>query len=149
MEIWMEPLIKIERSPKGIGFITMNRPESLNSLSVAMIYDLALAFRDLDGDDSVKVIILSGAGRAFCSGVDLTAAEEVFKGDVGNKEMDPIHQMNACRKPIIGAVTGFAVTGGFEIALACDILIASKDAKFIDTHSRFGLLNAQNIHFCL
>jgi enoyl-CoA hydratase len=68
---------------------------------------------------------------------DLTAAQDVFKGDVKNMDTDPVYQMEHCRKPIIGAINGYAVTAGFEIALACDILIASTDAKFIDTHSKY------------
>ncbi|XP_058786198.1 probable enoyl-CoA hydratase 1, peroxisomal [Vicia villosa] len=71
--------------------------------------------------------------------VDLTAAEDVFKGDVKDPESDPVVQMERCRKPIIGAIKGFAVTAGFEIALACDILVAAKGAKFMDTHARFGI----------
>nr|GEW25811.1 probable enoyl-CoA hydratase 1, peroxisomal [Tanacetum cinerariifolium] len=100
---------------------------------------MAQAFKSLDADPSVGVIILSGSGRAFCSGVDLTSAEDVFKGDVKEVETDPVAQMERCRKVIIGAVSGFAVTAGFEIALACDVLVASSDAKFIDTHARFGI----------
>lgn len=100
---------------------------------------MAQAFKSLDADPSVVVIILSGSGRAFCSGVDLTSAEDVFKGDMKDVESDPAAQMERCRKVIIGAVSGFAVTAGFEIALACDILVASTDAKFIDTHARFGI----------
>ncbi|PWA85923.1 putative enoyl-CoA hydratase 1, peroxisomal [Artemisia annua] len=96
---------------------------------------MAQAFKSLDSDPSVGVIILSGSGRAFCSGVDLTSAEDVFKGDVKDVESDPVAQMERCRKVIIGAVSGFAVTAGFEIALACDVLVASTDAKFIDTHA--------------
>ncbi|KAL5983476.1 hypothetical protein ACLOJK_017562 [Asimina triloba] len=129
-------LIKIDRSPDGVATITINRPKSLNSLTKAMITDLARAFKALDADESVRVIVICGAGRAFCSGVDLTAAEEVFKGDVKDVDTDPVFQMEHCRKPIIGAVGGFAVTAGFEIALACDVLIAGKNAKFIDTHAR-------------
>ncbi|ONK63228.1 uncharacterized protein A4U43_C07F12710 [Asparagus officinalis] len=104
-----------------------------------MITDLARAFKTLDADDTVTVIVITGEGRAFCSGVDLTAAEEVFKGDVKNPDTNPVIQMERCRKPIIGAISGFAVTAGFEIALACDILVAGKGAKFIDSHSRFGI----------
>lgn len=132
-------LIKVEKEPSGVGVITINRPRSLNSLTRAMIIDLARAFKRLDGDASVRVIVITGTGRAFCSGVDLTAAEDVFKGDVKDQETDPVCQMERCRKPIIGAITGFAVTAGFEISLACDILVASKEAKFIDTHARFGI----------
>eukprot|EP00268_Persea_americana_P008616 TRINITY_DN13360_c0_g1_i1.p1 TRINITY_DN13360_c0_g1~~TRINITY_DN13360_c0_g1_i1.p1 ORF type:complete len:298 (-),score=44.67 TRINITY_DN13360_c0_g1_i1:145-1038(-) len=134
-----EDLIKIERDPIGIAVITINRPRSLNSLTKAMITDLARAIKRLDGDDEVRVIIITGSGRAFCSGVDLTAAEDVFKGDVKDVETDPVWQMEKCRKPIIGAIGGFAVTAGFEISLACDILVAAKEARFIDTHVRFGI----------
>ncbi|CAN4091718.1 unnamed protein product [Withania somnifera] len=134
-----EKLILVTREVEGIGWITINRPNSLNSLTKSMMVDLAQIFKFLDEDDSVRVIILSGSGRSFCSGVDLTAAEDVFKGDVKDVETDPVAQMELCRKPIIGAISGFAVTAGFEISLACDLLVASKDAKFLDTHARFGI----------
>ncbi|KAK2990225.1 hypothetical protein RJ640_014677 [Escallonia rubra] len=131
--------ILVTREPDGIARVTINRPKSLNSLTRQMLEDLAGAFKALDADGSVRVVILSGSGRSFCSGVDLTAAEDVFKGDVKNPETDTVVQMERCRKPIIGAIAGFAITAGFEIALACDMLVASKDAKFIDTHARFGI----------
>ncbi|XP_057471252.1 probable enoyl-CoA hydratase 1, peroxisomal [Actinidia eriantha] len=134
-----ENLILVTREPEGIAHVTINRPKSLNSLTKPMMTDLARAFRSLDADDSVRVVVLSGSGRSFCSGVDLTAAEDVFKGDVKDKESDPVVQMERCRKPIIGAISGFAVTAGFEIALACDVLVAAKGAKFMDTHARFGI----------
>lgn len=131
-----EKLIFVHREPNGVAFVLINRPKALNSLTRAMIEDLAAAIKSLASDDSVRVIILSGSGRAFCSGVDLTAAEDVFKGDVKDPETDPVVQMELCKKPIIGAINGFAVTAGFEIALACDLLVASKEAKFMDTHAR-------------
>ncbi|XP_059646238.1 probable enoyl-CoA hydratase 1, peroxisomal [Cornus florida] len=134
-----DKLILVTREPDGIAYVTINRPKSLNSLTKPMMTDLATAFKALDADDSVRVVVLSGSGRAFCSGVDLTAAEGVFKGDVKDVEIDPVAQMERCRKPIIGAIGGFAVTAGFEIALACDILVAAKGAKFMDTHARFGI----------
>ncbi|KAL1334945.1 hypothetical protein HN51_063880 [Arachis hypogaea] len=134
-----ENLILVNREPNGVAIITINRPGSLNSLTRPMMVDLAQAFKALDQDHSVKVIILTGSGRSFCSGVDLTAAEDVFKGDVKDPESDPVIQMDRCRKPIIGAIKGFAITAGFEISLACDILVAAKGSKFIDTHARFGI----------
>lgn len=134
-----EKLILVNREPDGIATITINRPASLNSLTRPMITDLAQAFKALGRDDSVRVIILSGSGRAFCSGVDLTVAQEVFKGDVKDPESDPVFQMELCPKPIIGAINGFAVTAGFEISLTCDIVVAAKGAKFMDTHARFNL----------
>ncbi|KAE9610006.1 hypothetical protein Lal_00006606 [Lupinus albus] len=134
-----EKLILLNHEPNGVAIVTINRPDSLNSLTKAMIVDLAHAFKTLDRDESVRVIILTGSGRSFCSGVDLTAAEDVFKGDVKDAETDTVVQMERCRKPIIGAIRGFAVTAGFEIALACDILVAAKGARFLDTHTRFGI----------
>lgn len=132
-------LILVSRESNGVAYVTINRPKSLNSLTRGMMGDLARAFKSFDADDSVRVVILSGSGSSFCSGVDLTAAEDVFKGDVKDAETDPVIQMERCRKPIIGAINGFAVTAGFEIALACDALVASKTAKFMDTHARFGI----------
>lgn len=132
-------LISVKKRENGIACITISRPKAMNSLTRSMITDLAKAFKSLSGDTLVKVIIITGAGRAFCSGVDLTAAQDVFKGDVKNVDEDAVYQMEQCRKPIIGAINGYAVTAGFEIALACDILIASTEAKFIDTHSKFGI----------
>lgn len=134
-----ENLILVNRESDGVAWVTLNRPKSLNSLTKSMMVDLARIFKSLDADDSVRVIILTGSGRSFCSGVDLTAAEDVFKGDVKDVETDPVAQMERCRKPIIGAIGGFAVTAGFEISLACDLLVASNDAKFLDTHARFVL----------
>ncbi|KAK6160974.1 hypothetical protein DH2020_004355 [Rehmannia glutinosa] len=124
-----EKLIFVHREPNGVAYLIINRPKSLNSLTRSMMEDLAAAIKSLASDNSVRVIILTGSGRAFCSGVDLTAAEDVFKGNV----------KDLCRKPIIGAINGFAITAGFEIALACDLLVASKEAKFMDTHARFGI----------
>ncbi|MED6223152.1 hypothetical protein PIB30_071249 [Stylosanthes scabra] len=135
-----ENLILINREPNGIATVTINRPGSLNSLTRTMMVDLAQAFKALDQDQSVRVIILTGSGRSFCSGIDLTASEDVFKSeDIMDPECDPVIQMDRCRKPIIGAIKGFAVTAGFEISLACDILVAAKGSKFIDTHARFGI----------
>ncbi|KAL2921123.1 putative enoyl-CoA hydratase 1 peroxisomal [Bienertia sinuspersici] len=135
-----ENLIMVTREPTtGIAHVIINRPKSLNSLTKPMMKSLAQAFKSLDADPSVKVIIFSGSGRAFCSGVDLTAAEDVFKGDVKDIEADPVAQIERCKKPIIGAIAGFAITAGFEIALACDIIVAAKNTKFMDTHARFGI----------
>ncbi|GFQ07439.1 probable enoyl-coa hydratase mitochondrial [Phtheirospermum japonicum] len=134
-----ENLIFIHREPNGVAYVIINRPKSLNSLTRPMMTDLAGSIKRLASEDSVRVIVITGSGRAFCSGVDLTAAEGVFKGDVKDVETDLVAQMERCKKPIIGAINGFAVTAGFEIALACDLLVASKEAKFMDTHARFGI----------
>nr|CAD1844090.1 unnamed protein product [Ananas comosus var. bracteatus] len=120
----MDELIVVERRPHGsaVAVVTINRPGALNSLTRPMMVALAGAFRRLDADDTVAAVVLAGRGRAFCSGVDLTAAEDVFKGDIKDPAADPVAAMVACRKPIVGAIAGFTVTAGFESALACDLL---------------------------
>ncbi|KAL0376347.1 UNVERIFIED_CONTAM: putative enoyl-CoA hydratase 1, peroxisomal [Sesamum calycinum] len=108
MEIPLPPpekLIFVHRQPNGVAYVIINRPKSLNSLTRSMMGDLAKAIKSLDSDNSVRVIILSGSGRAFCSGVDLTAAEDVFKGDVKNVETDPVAQMERC----VGADLVFSI----------------------------------------
>eukprot|EP00243_Klebsormidium_subtile_P004719 TRINITY_DN18876_c0_g1_i1.p1 TRINITY_DN18876_c0_g1~~TRINITY_DN18876_c0_g1_i1.p1 ORF type:complete len:273 (-),score=58.48 TRINITY_DN18876_c0_g1_i1:388-1206(-) len=126
--------------PPGAVLVTINRPDALNSLTRPMLEQLAQTFKSLRADKSARVVILTGAGRAFSAGIDLTAAQSVFQGDVKDIEADPVAQMELCPLPIIGAINGHAVTAGFEIALACDILIASREAKFMDTHTKFGLM---------
>ncbi|GJP47157.1 hypothetical protein CLOM_g6384 [Closterium sp. NIES-68] len=127
---WLDPVIVK---------ITINRPEALNSLTRPMMRELAQAFKRIRVEGRARAVILTGAGRAFCAGVDLTAAQSVFQGDVTDEETDVVVQMERCPMPIIGAINGHAITAGFEIALACDILIGSSKAKFADTHSKFGI----------
>lgn len=129
-------LVEPARPGSPVAVVTINRPGALNALTRPMMISLATAFRQLAADDGVAAIVLAGRGRSFCSGVDLTAAEEVFKGDVKDPAANPVAQMELCPKPIIGAIAGFAVTAGFEIALACDILVAGRSAKFLDTHAK-------------
>ncbi|XP_044981765.1 probable enoyl-CoA hydratase 1, peroxisomal [Hordeum vulgare subsp. vulgare] len=132
-------LVEPARPGSKVAVVTINRPDALNALTRSMMISLASAFRQLDADDGVAAVVLAGRGRSFCAGVDLTAAEEVFKGDVNDPAANPVAQMELCRKPIVGAVAGFAVTAGFEIALACDLLVAGRSAKFLDTHAKFGI----------
>lgn len=136
----VKELIKVQKEGNGLAIVTFNRPKSMNSLTQPMIEYFAEIFLSLSKDTSVKVIILTGAGRAFCAGVDLTGAKGVFQNEEKSvPEKDPNVTMRRCKQPIIGAINGYAITAGFEAALACDILIASTEAKFMDTHAKFGI----------
>ena len=134
------PVLLVEKSD-AVAHLTLNRPEAMNALSLELRQALTQAFRDLAQDAAVRVVILTGAGRAFCAGLDLE--------ELGSRGSQPLgaftdaDMMTAIRGfpgPVIGAVNGFAITGGFELALACDLLIASSEARFADTHARVGIL---------
>ena len=139
----MSTVLLVEKA-EGIATLTLNRPEAMNALSFELRGALASAFREIANDDEVEAVIITGAGRAFCAGIDLkelggeTKRETPLTGVVN--ETDIVAAMHATPQPIIGAVNGHAITGGFEIALACDVLIASRDARFADTHARVGIL---------
>lgn len=122
--------------------MTLSRPEVLNALSIDLINELSIHFIALSDDTDVRAIILTGEGRAFCAGVDLKEvagadnAAGHFEWHGANSLMDI---MRACPHPIIGAINGFAITGGLELALWCDFLIALQSAQFGDTHARVGI----------
>lgn len=139
-----EPVLWIDRDD-GIATLTMNRPRVMNALSSELRAALVGAFREIEDDEQIGVVILTGAGRAFTAGLDLKELGGEADGgatvhDAVGGGVDVITAIEGCSRPVIGAVNGVAVTGGFEIALACDLLIASTDARFADTHARVGIL---------
>jgi enoyl-CoA hydratase len=114
--------------------LTLNRPQSRNALSAALRKRFFAALREAEADDAVDVVILTGTDPVFCAGLDLKElGDETELPDISPK-WPPMS------KPVIGAINGAAVTGGLELALYCDILIASEQARFADTHARVGLL---------
>lgn len=136
-----EPELLIERSD-GYAVLTLNRPESRNALSPQLLLDLCAAFATLQKENEIRAVILIGAGSAFCAGLDLKA----MASSDGGMEVYAIHAehditaaMDAFDRPIIVGVNGVAATGGFELALMGDILLASSTARFADTHARVGL----------
>ena len=129
----------------GVATLTLNRPDAMNALSAELRSALAGAFRDLQDDDRTRVVILTGAGRAFCAGLDLEELSDPAVADGSGKRdfgrgQSPVLAMAAFAGPIIGAINGHAITGGFELALACDLMIASTRAIFADTHVRMGVM---------
>ena len=122
--------------------VTFNRPEARNALNTALQRASAAALADAESDDGVDVVVLTGADPAFCAGLDLRelgSTAENLRGGGDEPFTNPFSALWAMTKPVIGAVNGPAITGGFELALACDFLVASERAKFGDTHARVGV----------
>lgn len=137
-------MLLVEKSD-GIAVVTLNRPEAMNALSKALRSELYKAMVALDADPEVSVVILTGAGeRAFTAGLDLkelgSTPGAMGAANASGADENPVKAIELCRKPVIGAINGVAITGGFEVALACDVLIASENARFADTHARVGIM---------
>jgi len=129
----------------GIGRITFNRPQVMNALTPGMLKELKAAVLRAGKDGEVRIIVLTGAGRAFCAGVDLKAMgdQKLVNGKVGDfldvPARELIDAIRSVPKVVINLVNGFCFTGAMEIMLACDIVIASEDARIGDTHAKWGL----------
>ena len=127
----------------GVAIVTMNRPEAMNAMSKALRAALDEAFVGLRDDNDVRAIVLTGAGeRAFTAGLDLKELGKEGTGAANSTApaSNPVRAIQQCGKPVVGAINGVAITGGFEVALACDVLIASTNARFADTHARVGIV---------
>lgn len=139
-----DPVIIVERDGR-VATVTLNRPGARNALNVELRRSLWKTMAELDADVNVAAIVLTGADPAFCAGLDLkelassggaVLGETGAAGDTAARR-GPVPPLS---KPLIGAVNGVAITGGFEVALACDFLVASEKAAFADTHARVGIM---------
>jgi len=138
------PMLLVEKDGP-VAVVTLNRPEAMNALSKAMRSELFKAMTALNADPDVSVVILTGAGeRAFTAGLDLkelgSDPAAMSAANAEGADENPVRAIEVCKKPVIGAINGVAITGGFEVALACDVLIASENARFADTHARVGIM---------
>jgi enoyl-CoA hydratase len=122
-----------------VAVVTINRPDARNALNTQLRRELPERLRELDADPDVRALVLTGADPAFCAGLDLKEISTMGLGggDDGGASGLPFAGLT---KPLIGAVNGPAVTGGFELALGCDFLIASEHARFADTHALVGVM---------
>ena len=138
----MENLISVEKQD-GYAVVTLNRPQAMNALSAALRTQLAETVDRLEADAETQVMILTGAGdKAFTAGLDLKemGAQEGGGPALAIASDDPVVALGKFSGPIIGAINGVAITGGFELALACDVLIGTPNTRFADTHARVGIL---------
>jgi enoyl-CoA hydratase len=125
----------IYEAADGIARVRLNRPHRLNAMIPQLMRDLHQALQTAAGDPAVRVVLLSGEGRAFCAGDDLKEADKGYGGVAEVRQfINEIQQvtvdLKTMRKPIIGAIHGYAVGGGCELALGCDLIVAAEDARF-------------------
>ena len=133
--------ILVDRNDQGVAIVTLNRPKALNALNYAMFQDLNSALKQLDADTDIKAIVLTGSERAFAAGADIKEMQPRQYPDTYMTDMltwwDEITKL---RTPLIGAVNGFALGGGSELAMMCDILIAGEKAKFGQPEVNLGVI---------
>lgn len=137
----------------GVGWLYLNRPEALNSLTAELSAEAVAQIKALEADDEVRVLVLSGRGRAFCAGGDLGSLKAL--SDVKSAE-DFVaacgkitESLYSCQKPVIAMVNGAAAGAGFNLALACDLIFAAEGVKFIQSFSNIGLVPDCGGHFLL
>jgi len=134
------PGLVIEKSSEGWALITLNRPDKFNTLSIAMRQSMEAKIVELELDSEIHVLILTGSGNIFTAGLDLDEWESSEGQSAAAFKHDFVAALKQFRGPVIAAVNGPAITGGLEIVLACDFIVAANDAKFADTHVHVGLL---------
>jgi len=135
-------LVLVEKRDNGIGVLTLNRPKALNALSDDLMKELVTRLQELDKDDTIRANVITGTGKAFAAGADIKemSSRENY-ADVRNIDMLAHWSgISSIRKPIVAAVNGFALGGGCELAMSCDIIIAAEDAKFGQPEIKLGTI---------
>lgn len=125
----------------GVGLITLNRPDALNALNARLIGEMNAALDDMEADDSVRAIVVTGSEKAFAAGADIKEMKDKSFAEVARSDfIEPWERITRCRKPVIAAVSGFALGGGCELAMMCDFIIAADNAKFGQPEIRLGII---------
>lgn len=133
--------ILVETREGGIGMITLNRPKALNALCHALFKELLEAAHKFDTDPAIKAIVLTGSKKAFAAGADIKEMEpNMYPNTYMTDMLTWWDQLTKLKTPLIGAVNGYALGGGSELAMMCDILIAGKDAKFGQPEVKLGTI---------
>ena len=140
------PDVLCDQGEDGVAVVTLNRPDRRNAMSAALLSALRATVAELDASPDVRAIVLTGADPAFCAGLDLTELGEAGSA-LGAAGSGPV--LPPLSTVLVGAVNGAAVTGGLELALACDFLIASERARFADTHARVGIMPGWGLSYAL
>lgn len=136
-----EPLVLVETHGR-VAVLTLNRPNALNALNNEMIAQLAAAARQFEADDSISVMLLTGSEKAFAAGADISAMKDWNYSDVYNNDYlgGDWQYLRQLRKPVIAAVAGYALGGGCELAMQCDIIIAADNARFGQPEIKLGII---------
>jgi enoyl-CoA hydratase/carnithine racemase len=124
----------------GVATLTLNRPDKLNALTPKVFVALRAHLDAIADDDAVRCVVLTGAGRSFCAGHDLTAIAEGEHAPSRHYESETVDALEQLPKPTIAKIKGHCFTGGLELALACDLLVAAVSAHLGDTHGQWGLV---------
>jgi 2-(1,2-epoxy-1,2-dihydrophenyl)acetyl-CoA isomerase len=139
----LAPMIRLEAAD-GVATITLDRPAALNALTIPMKVELLTALRAVERDRAVRVVILTGSGRAFCAGQDLKERLQPNPTPLGEElreRYNPIvRAMRSMSKPIVGAINGVAAGAGASLAFACDLLVAAEGASFVLAFGKIGLI---------
>ena len=135
--------VNINAEVRGkVGLITLNRPKQLNALNDDLMDELGSALAAFEADENIGAIVITGSDKAFAAGADITVMQsltymEAYKGDFITRNWD---SLKSCRKPVIAAVAGYALGGGCELAMMCDIILAADNAQFGQPEVRLGIL---------
>jgi enoyl-CoA hydratase len=136
----MPDAIELQRD-ESVGVVRLNRPERRNALSPAVLHELAQAIGDLDADEGVRCIVVTGTDEVFAAGADIKAMAERSFQEVLEASTMPFWQRVAdCRTPLVAGVSGFALGGGCELALLCDLIVASETAEFGQPEITLGII---------
>lgn len=145
------PDVRVEERDPGILLVTFDRPETMNAFSSNMAEELTAALRRADTDDTIRSVVVTGAGRAFCAGADLSEGAGTFGSPAADFSSDPLDGFHPwdCRKPVIAAINGHAVGIGLTMTLQFDIRIVAEEAKLGVVQTRRGVLPDAHAHWTL